>query len=77
MKHNDSTELSGYSFPEIYNKDGSTNPPRPQIRIFPEFLSEISTFSDKSEPKVDIMDVHAPIFRKCRRTEFQKQSCHL
>ena len=37
MKQKHSTELSGYSFNDIYNKNGPPDTPRPQIRIFAGF----------------------------------------
>ena len=37
MKQNNYTELSGYSFLKIYSRNGTPDPPRPQIQIFPDF----------------------------------------
>ena len=37
MKQNNSTELLGNSFDEIYNKNGPPDPPDPKYRFFPDF----------------------------------------
>ena len=48
MKHNNSTEPLGRTFIKMYNKNGSPDPPRPQIRILfwiPRIFYRKSIFS--------------------------------
>ena len=40
MKQNNSTELLRHCFLNIYSKDGPSDPPRPQLRIF-SWISQI------------------------------------